>query len=115
MAQRRHHKRVFREIHITCKNEVLAVDGVTLDICQGGVFIITENLLPPKSIVNVELWLDGDSPLRCLGQVTWLNRGQVIHYPAGFGLQFLELPSASIECLDRFCFEQEQEGWAIPW
>ena len=115
MVQRRHHERILRRIHIACRNETLEIEGMTLDICPGGVFIITENLLPACSLVDVDLWLDDDSPLHCVGEVTWVNRGQVIHYPSGFGLQFLELPPASIECLDRFCFRQEQDGWAIPW
>ena len=115
MVQRRHHKRVLKRILIKCRNETLSFDGVSLDICPGGVFVITENLLLPKTMIDVELWLDEDEPLHCIGEVTWVNRGQVIHYPPGFGLQFIELSESTMECLLRFCTDRDQEGWTMPW
>lgn len=115
MFQRRHYKRISKRIFIKCMNEALEFEGVTLDICPGGVFVITDQLLPPKSVLDIECWLDEDTPLHCRGEVTWVNRGQVIHYPAGFGLQFLGLSRSGMERLQQFCTEIDQDSLVIPW
>lgn len=117
MAQRRLHKRVLKRILIRCRHETLSFDGVTLDICPGGVFVITDNLLPAATMLDIELWIDEDEPLHCVGEVTWVNRGQVIHYPPGFGLQFIEPSESTMECLWRFCSDQDedQDGWTLQW
>ena len=115
MVQRRLHKRVPKQILIKCKNGALSFDGLSLDICPGGVFVVTGNLLPPKSAIDIELWLDEDSPVHCVGEVTWVNRGQVIHYPPGFGVQFIDLMDTSMDCLLKLCLDQDQDGCAIPW
>jgi PilZ domain len=115
MPERRHHKRIRKRIYIRCKNEVLSIEGVTLDFCPGGVFVITNQTLPPKSVIEIELWLNEESPVHCRGVVTWVNRGQIDHYPPGFGAQFLNLTDESEGRIFSSFIEQDQEWSSIPW
>lgn len=114
MEERRNFKRIRREIRITWKNESVGFDGLTLDICPTGVFVVTNQLLPPKTIVELELWIDSDRPLHCRGKVTWVNRGQLVYYPQGFGMQFLDLERDFISRLLPLCAAQDQEWPDIP-
>ncbi|HOV86412.1 MAG TPA: PilZ domain-containing protein [Syntrophobacteraceae bacterium] len=100
---RRSSKRTRKVIRIQWKNEDVVHDGVTLDICPGGIFVITSQKVPPSSQIHLQLWLGKDSPLSCRGRVTWVNRGQVVYYPPGFGVQFLDLPEESRKILDPIC------------
>ena len=111
MIERRHFERVRRDLRISLKSEQVSFDGITLDICQGGVFIISSQTLPRGSIVDVELWLAEDgTPVRCQGEVTWVNRGQVVHYPPGFGVQFVDLSQDSVESVLSACEDAEGEA-----
>jgi uncharacterized protein (TIGR02266 family) len=110
MIERRHFERVRRDLRISLKSEQVSFDGVTLDICPGGVFIISGQTLPRGSIVDVELWLADGARVRCRGEVTWVNRGQVVHYPPGFGMQFVDLSQDSVDCVLNACTESEGES-----
>lgn len=109
MTEKRYHKRTHKELRIMWKNEDVAFDGVTLDMCPGGVFVVSNRLLPPKSVIDIELLLGSESIVQCRGQVAWLNRGEVMHYPPGFGIQFLDLSEEALGILLSICTEQDQE------
>lgn len=89
---RRRHERIKKELRIRWGDQEVGFHGVTLDICPGGIFIITERVLPINSSLQVEVLLDDGSTMMCLGKVAWVNRGQLDHYPPGFGVEFLNLP-----------------------
>lgn len=108
MIERRRQKRVNKELRIVWKNENVAFDSVTLDICPGGMFVVTNRLLAPKSIIDVELWLSPVFSVKCHGEVVWVNRGEVIHYPQGFGVQFLDISEKALNHLLLLCTEQEE-------
>ncbi len=90
----------------------MSFDGMTLDICPGGVFIITSAMVPPKSRIRLELRIDHGTPLICHGEVIWINKGQVDHYPPGFGVQFIDLEESALAIL--LAESQEMElGWPM--
>lgn len=103
MNGRRLYKRLRRTLHIRWKNEELDFLGVTSDICPGGVFVVTEARLPVLSVLDMEIWLERELPVRCRGEVVWVNRGQVISYPAGFGVHFIDLSEDVLAALLLVC------------
>ncbi|MFP5211863.1 MAG: PilZ domain-containing protein [Acidobacteriota bacterium] len=111
MDERRNHDRVRRQLMITCRNETVNFETVTMDICPGGVFIVTNKLLAPKTMLDIEIHFDSASPVVCRGEVTWVNRGQVVYYPAGFGVRFKDIPLESLEILLPACSETFQDAW----
>jgi hypothetical protein len=58
------------------------------------------------------LRLDIEHLFRCQGRVTWLNRGQLDHYPAGFGLQFLDMEHDSLARLLPLCCPEPEQEWS---
>jgi Tfp pilus assembly protein PilZ len=91
MSDLRHHHRYCCRLRVRCKNPELAFDSLTRDICVGGVFVITDHLLPLNSSIDLEITGDGPEPaIHCRGRVAWVNAGQVETFPPGFGVEFLE-------------------------
>ena len=91
MPERRQHCRYPRQLRVSCKNRQLIFHSLTRDICGGGMFIITDNLLPLHSPIELEISSNGDgSVIHCQGRIAWINVGQVETYPPGFGVEFLE-------------------------
>lgn len=109
VVERRFYRRIKRRFSIKCKDESVHFAGISCDICPDGVFVMTNHLLPARSIVDMEIWIDEETPARCRGQVVWINRGQVVYYPAGFGVQFTEIPEAFKRRLILLCDERFQE------
>lgn len=103
MIERRLYGRLKRNLRIRWKNEELDFLGVTRDICPGGVFVVTETQLPARSVLDMEIWLDRELPVRCRGEVAWVNRGEVVSYPPGFGVQFIDLASDVLTTLLIVC------------
>jgi uncharacterized protein (TIGR02266 family) len=90
MPEQRHHRRYPRRLRVSCKNQQLAFDSLTRDICAGGVFIITSHLLPPDSTVDLEISFGvDDQVIHCQGRIAWINAGQVETFPPGFGVEFV--------------------------
>ncbi len=96
MAERRQSRRIAKHIQITWESESLCFDGVTSDICPEGVFIITDTLLPPKTVINIKLHFRELPPVECRGEIVWVNRGQISFYPSGFGVQFIDLSGEAL-------------------
>ncbi len=105
LVERRFYRRIRRKFSIKCRDEKVQFAGISCDICPGGVFVMTNHLLPPRSFVDMEIWIDDETPAQCRGQVVWINRGQVVYYPSGFGVQFTDIPEAFKEHLVRMCDE----------
>ncbi|HQN18685.1 MAG TPA: PilZ domain-containing protein [Syntrophobacteraceae bacterium] len=112
MFDKRTFRRFRKQSTIRWNQEEVRFEGITQDICPGGVFIITgtASVLPPRSIIEIELWIgDEDHPLLSLGEVVWANHGQLVNYPPGFGVKFLNLKRELQERLIRLCEEIEEE------
>jgi Tfp pilus assembly protein PilZ len=89
---RRRHERTSREFLIKWEDQAVVFQGITLDICPGGLFVITSQVLPTNCLLQLEIILEDGSSTTCRGKVAWVNRGQLDHYPPGFGVEFLNLP-----------------------
>jgi len=90
MPEQRHHRRYPRRLRVSCKNQQLAFESLTQDIGAGGVFIITSQLLPPDSPIDLEISFGADDPvIHCRGRIAWINAGQVETFPPGFGVEFM--------------------------
>ena len=70
--------------------------GVTKNICSGGVFVATLRSFTVGERVAVRLKIPGDAePVEALAEVRWSRPFQELDdCPAGFGLRFIDTPSA---------------------
>ena len=92
MPDRRQHPRFLRRLRVIWKDQQLAYECLTRDICMGGVFIVSDHLFPRNSPINLEISIGmDDSVLTCRGRIAWINAGQVETCPPGFGVEFLEV------------------------
>ncbi|MCU0571667.1 MAG: PilZ domain-containing protein [Syntrophobacteraceae bacterium] len=103
MVDRRFYTRLKRSFRIRWKDRDLDFLGVTGDLCPGGVFVVTDTLLPVHTVLDMEIWLERELPARCRGEVIWINRGQVVSYPPGFGVQFIDLSDDVLAMLLMVC------------
>lgn len=91
MPDQRRQRRYHRQLRVSCKDPKLAFESLTRDICAGGVFIITNQILPLGSPIDLEISFGVHDPvLHCRGRVAWVNAGQLETFPPGFGVEFLE-------------------------
>ena len=79
----------------------------SVNISTGGVFLETEQVLPPDTALALEFELPTRPPrtVRCQGRVAWANRPDEIlnpRLPAGMGLQFLDLSLNDLEAVREF-------------
>lgn len=115
LFNRRSHLRYKKSYRIFWNHKEVRCAGVTLDICPGGIFVVTCMPLPEESELDVEIWIGDElTPLRCRGRVAWVNRGEVVTYPPGFGLRFLETDQARADWLSRLCLDDEDPHSNLP-
>lgn len=107
---RRLYRRLKRNLRIHWRNGELDFLGVIRDICPGGIFVVTETPIPPQTVLNMEIWLDRELPVRCRGEVAWVNKGQVVSYPPGFGVNFLDLSDDVLATLLIVCGDHSGAG-----
>lgn len=104
MIDRRSQLRRKRSYRIFWNHDEVQCVGVTLDICPGGIFVVTCMQLPETSQLDLEIWSgDSVSPLRCRGEVVWVNRGEIVTFPPGFGLKFIEMEPETAALLIQWC------------
>ncbi len=105
----RKHERLTKRFYIRWKNESLEFDDITLDICPGGVFIVSNQMIPPDTVLDMVVAVSHEYSVSCQGKVAWVNHGQLPHYPPGFGVEFLNLPEDVALWLLQMCHDNEQE------
>jgi Tfp pilus assembly protein PilZ len=100
----RNQRRSVREVKVKWKSAEVQFEAVTRDISPSGAFVVTNQVEPVRSVIEVELSMGQSRPaVRCFGKVIWVNNGQVETFPPGFGIEFLELGDRSRGELARFC------------
>ncbi len=78
------------------------------DISEGGIFIETDHLSPPGTLVEISFRLTQDAPpLRVVGVVRWLKETGA---NVGMGLQFVRMPREVQEPITRFLTQRESSG-----
>ncbi len=77
--------------------------GETINISPGGMFLKTPSPLDPGSLILIKFSLPGHRPWECFAQVMWRRNPEDEHpYPAGMGIQFLELEPEARTALADF-------------
>jgi hypothetical protein len=72
--------------------------------------VVTDKLLPVRALLDMEIWIEREIPVRCRGEVIWVNRGQVVSYPPGFGIQFIDLSDDNLAMLLMACGDLHGAG-----
>ncbi len=109
----RHHLPSIREPRRTCLFPIEFIDGgkslagKCLDISTGGIFIDTPEKPPVGRIVELRFNLPGqaEGAVACKGVVAWHNERpnpMKPNYPLGFGVSFVDLPSAQLRAVELF-------------
>jgi uncharacterized protein (TIGR02266 family) len=93
-----HAGRIALEIPIQIRSGSDWWNGVTKNLCAGGVFVATLRLLAVGERVAVRLRLPGDvEPVDALAEVRWSRPFQELDdRPAGLGLRFVDTPLRAV-------------------
>lgn len=93
LAERRKTPRAFLETEITFESTDNFYTGFTEDISEGGLFLVTYDLRPIGTEVEIELSLPTGHIVRALSTVRWVRdpRDDMPDAPPGMGLQFRNL------------------------
>ena len=111
MHNRRRHERFHKELKVIYHGRDVSNRGITHDICQGGLFIITSQVIPLRSRIDLEfLGDDGKIFCRYTGKVAWVNMGQVMHLPPGFGVSIPEISESDLNTMLNAGFPDLHEG-----
>ena len=102
MSEKRRQARFKRQFSVTFKSKQAVFEGVVRDVSAGGLFIITNDMLPPKSTIDLEFMLLSGEPISCRGEIVWVNNGQLETFPPGFGVEFLEIDGHDLTRLITF-------------
>ncbi len=78
--------------------------GFSEDLSDGGVFVATQQQLPPGSLVVLDLDLPTGVRVSCRGRVAWVREGCELHRP-GVGVAFEALAQADREAILAFTRE----------
>jgi CheY-like chemotaxis protein len=99
--------RVLCETAVALENSGALFSGVIKDISVGGVYVATDCEVTAESRISLCFSLpgNGDTPLiTARGRVAWLNSAQKKvnqHFPAGFGVEFLEITGKGLAILRK--------------
>ena len=78
--------------------------GITMNVCEGGVFVATNRLMETGTLLIVDMALPGeDEPIIALAEVRW-SRAYTgdPDVPPGLGLKFVQLCGDSLVKIRRF-------------
>jgi len=79
-------------------------------LSTGGVFIVSNDLLPVGSQLNIEFVLpDYGKTIKCSARVAWINHPESIinqNLPVGMGLQFHDLSLDDMDSVRQFIKNQ---------
>lgn len=92
------------------------LENFTINISTGGLFIVTDQVLPEGSSLHLEFRLpDRPDPIRCQARVAWLNPAAAPRnpqLPGGIGVQFIDLSLADMQAVREFI---RNESMAPSW
>lgn len=91
-------------VHVTARSEHTFWTGLTRDIGEGGVFVVTPAALPIGTEVHLTLALEDAPPEGVLAIVRWVRGPDVasLDLPAGMGLRFVDLPDGLRRAIQDF-------------
>ncbi len=86
------------------------LSGYSVNLCPGGLFLQTDNVVAKDTVVVVELVLpDNDRKISSTARVAWVNDGshsRKVSLPVGMGLQFLNMRQEDTELIRNFVLEK---------
>ncbi len=98
------------EVHIDLEvsSDQGSYSGVTRDLSEAGVFIVTELDCPVGTQVDLSLRLPNRSePCRCVGEVRWVRTAEADKdIPPGLGLRFVLLEPEARRAIQAFLAER---------
>ena len=99
--------RVSIELEVTASGQHNFFHGMTEDISQGGLFVVTTQLYPIGTRVEISLLLDGNS-LVISADVVWLRDvSDSEDAPCGMGLRFSSVAEEHLEKIRHFLHKKE--------
>ena len=104
---RRQHARLKIDINVTWLSEHNFYTGLTVDICAGGLFIATGQLLDPGHLIDIKLALPSGAIIAAKGVVVWVREETCDNLPAGFGIQFNNLTPEQIKLINTYITKRE--------
>ena len=112
-SERRRFTRVHAPVPVTVSSQNNFYAGVSNDISEGGVFVVTRSPPPVGTFVELSLVLEeGGEPIPVRGVARWhriANPG--VEAPPGVGIQFLELTPEVQARLERFLRVRDTILW----
>jgi uncharacterized protein (TIGR02266 family) len=105
----REHERIELAIDVTLASGSNFWTGLTRNVSEGGLFVATDELQPPGSILRFQFRMLPDPQLHeVLGEVRWVRHFLAASddFPAGMGVRFVDLPDALRETIERFIAEK---------
>ena len=85
-------RRKLRSVPVRWGHKSARRDAVTLELSEGGLFVVSRTPLEPGAVVHLELELDTSTvPLR--GMVAWIRKRPEPGRPAGMGIRLSKPPA----------------------
>lgn len=102
-VERRDGERHGVEIDISVTSESNFYTGVTENVSQGGLFVVSEKLPDIGTIMAVRFSLPGDPrAIECTGEVRWHRTGPDDEGERGYGIRFIDLEEEASERITAF-------------
>lgn len=98
------------EAEVNVETQTNFYGGFTFDISTGGLFVTMFDAMPEVGEeVALRFTVPGGAPIHVRARVAWRRDTHTSSADAlpGVGLQFLELPQAARECVERFVNARE--------
>jgi uncharacterized protein (TIGR02266 family) len=104
-TEHRRDTRVIVEVDVGLLSDSNFYTGLAEDVSRGGVFVATQEPLPPGTIVLLFFVLAGGRTLRAEGVVRWLRSAATSAAP-GMGVAFTSLGDEERQAIEAFCAER---------
>jgi uncharacterized protein (TIGR02266 family) len=105
--------RALARLHIQCKtctDPEKFLSNYTVNLSTGGFFIVSTDILPVDTQLNIEFVLPNDGKaIKCSARVAWINHPESLinkNLPVGMGLQFLDLSLDGMDSIRKFITDQ---------
>lgn len=98
-------------VEVTVSSDNTFWTGLTQNVSRGGLFLVTEDLLPLGTMLSFRLRLDGKREADVRGIVRWVRGAdaETEDMPAGMGIQFSTLDETTEDAITTF-IERRRES-----
>lgn len=97
-------------VHYGVGDEERQLQDFSINVSTGGLFIETDDPSPVATPLRLEFFLPGQQhPIRCRGQVAWLNAESGQHHPRlpkGMGVQFVDVSLEDMRLIRSFIMQE---------